>query len=213
MTTDVRPIPGFSKYRVCAQGRVYGPLGEKKPTRDRDRYLRVSVIGDGGRRVTRSVHFLVALTFHGPRPDGLQIRHLDNDPSNNAPTNLAYGTGKENAADRRTAGTHVTSSVLTQEQVRQVYDLLLRRVSLKAIAETFGVTPQMIGRIRRGKAWQHVLQGSQPCELPHAHHRLTQEMADQIRKRLAAGETGTVLASEYGVTSSLISRVKTGKLW
>jgi hypothetical protein len=57
-----------------------------------------------GKRHT--VHELVALAFLGPRPDGLWIRHLDGDPSNNSPSNLAYGTPSENALDMVSHGTH-----------------------------------------------------------------------------------------------------------
>lgn len=46
------------------------------------------------------VHRLVLETFVGPMPQGLQVRHLDGDPKNNHLVNLAYGSAKENAADR-----------------------------------------------------------------------------------------------------------------
>lgn len=49
----------------------------------------------------RSVHQLVAEAFHGPRPAGLDTRHLDNDPTNNTPANLAYGTRSQNVLDLR----------------------------------------------------------------------------------------------------------------
>lgn len=52
-----------------------------------------------GVKCDRTVHYLVATAFHGERPEGLLIRHLDGRPSNNAPSNLAYGTQVDNMAD------------------------------------------------------------------------------------------------------------------
>jgi hypothetical protein len=39
-----------------------------------------------GVKCDRTVHYLVATAFHGERPEGLLIRHLDGRPSNNAPS-------------------------------------------------------------------------------------------------------------------------------
>jgi hypothetical protein len=45
------------------------------------------------------VHALVALAFHGPMPEGLEVRHLDDVKTNNRPENLLYGTRSENRLD------------------------------------------------------------------------------------------------------------------
>lgn len=51
------------------------------------------------------VHFLVCYYFNG-RPRGLQnqVRHLDGNPKNLDPSNLRWGTAKENAEDRDAHG-------------------------------------------------------------------------------------------------------------
>lgn len=53
-----------------------------------------------------TVHRLVAAAWIGPRPDGLQVRHLDGDKTNNRADNLAYGTNSENQLDAVRHGTH-----------------------------------------------------------------------------------------------------------
>jgi hypothetical protein len=58
-----------------------------------------------GRQESWFVHQLVAAAFLGPRPDGLEVRHLDGDPLNNAVSNLAYGTRLENIQDKKRHGT------------------------------------------------------------------------------------------------------------
>lgn len=58
-----------------------------------------------GKPLTRLVHILVLEAFVGPKPLGMETRHLDGNPANNVLTNLTYGTPRENAADRDTHGT------------------------------------------------------------------------------------------------------------
>lgn len=45
------------------------------------------------------IHRIVAEAFHGVSDLPL-VRHLDGDPTNNIPSNLAHGTADENARDR-----------------------------------------------------------------------------------------------------------------
>lgn len=48
---------------------------------------------------TFRVHRLVCEAFHGPPPEGHEVRHLNGDRLDNRRENLAWGTRKENAAD------------------------------------------------------------------------------------------------------------------
>jgi hypothetical protein len=45
------------------------------------------------------IHILVAATYLGPRPAGMLVLHWDDDPDNNRPENLRYGTKSENLYD------------------------------------------------------------------------------------------------------------------
>ena len=46
---------------------------------------------------TRKVHRLVCEAFNGPCPEGLVCMHLDENSANNVPTNLQWGTPKDNS--------------------------------------------------------------------------------------------------------------------
>ena len=48
---------------------------------------------------TFRVHVLIALTFHGPKPEGLEICHYDDNPENNYVDNLRYDTRENNRMD------------------------------------------------------------------------------------------------------------------
>ena len=67
-------------------------------------YLQVMLYKDGT-RVPRKVHRLVAEAFHGPGLPGQEIRHLDGVRINNAASNVAWGTPKENSDDKMRHGT------------------------------------------------------------------------------------------------------------
>ena len=103
-TEQWRPVPGFPDYEVSSFGQI---ASIKRGSRQilaggkTEMGYRNVLLYTNGHRVGRRVHQIVALTFLGPRPDGLEIRHLDGDQLNNAVDNLAYGTHEENMADRR----------------------------------------------------------------------------------------------------------------
>lgn len=64
-------------------------------------YLAFKLSKEGATKTTYT-HHLVLLAFEGKRPDGMdEIRHLDGNKLNNDLSNLAYGTTKQNAADRK----------------------------------------------------------------------------------------------------------------
>jgi hypothetical protein len=103
LVEEWRSIAGYTRYEVSNTGLIrsrksygykilYQGLGVRG-------YPQVILWRDGRGR-THSVHALVATTFFGPRPQGLQVRHLDGDKFHNQVENLAYGTPSENQYDR-----------------------------------------------------------------------------------------------------------------
>ena len=116
------PIPGYEGfYEVSDQGRV---RSVERRTQQADymrrfpaRTLSVATRKDGYRHVGLSkrgvvktflIHRLVCMTFHGLQPDWAEcIRHLDGDRSNNAASNLRWGTHTENAADMISHGNNI----------------------------------------------------------------------------------------------------------
>lgn len=111
-----RAVVGFPDYQVSDQGRVASLKGKQvkilRPYpngRPGQPYLSVTLRSDGRRQI-RTVHSLVAKAFLGPRPEGLEVRHLDGDSSNNALLNLRYGTKADNMQDRLAHGRHPMAS-------------------------------------------------------------------------------------------------------
>lgn len=93
----IRSIPRFSPRRV--RGKVLSQIVNKRG------YLSVGLTSG---RV--EVHKLVALAFIGPRPEGMDTRHIDGDPLNPRASNLAYGTRSENVQDMLAHGRNVNAN-------------------------------------------------------------------------------------------------------
>jgi Trp operon repressor len=178
---EIRDVPGYPGYGVSADGRAWSRRQKvrlktgrgfrtvfvqtwhelRQATERRMGYKTVSVCMDGGRRTTRHVHVLVLTAFRGPKPEGMEARHLDGNPANNALGNLAWGTRKENMADKVLHGTAQKgerngNSVLTEERVREIRGLLRTGVIQAEIARQFGVSQVLVSLISRGKNWAHV---------------------------------------------------------
>ena len=102
-----KPVVGYEGiYEVSDLGRVrrvkaaQGTLAGKvlTPIKGRFGYFSVHLHADRKRKLVR-IHRLVADAFHGTSELPL-VRHLDGNPQNNIPSNLAHGTAQDNANDR-----------------------------------------------------------------------------------------------------------------
>ena len=102
-----RPVEGWEEYyEVSSQGRVRrvkpapgGRVGRVLRPNRTSRYLQVALSRDGKPK-THYVHRLVCEAFHGPPPfQGAHVLHWDDDPKNNTPENLRWGTASENMYD------------------------------------------------------------------------------------------------------------------
>ena len=97
-----RAVPGFEGfYQVSSLGRVMSlprPYCRGRILKERltpKGYVQVALSVNG--KVTyHYVHRLVMAAFDKPCPEGLEVLHLDDNPRNNARTNLTYDTHKAN---------------------------------------------------------------------------------------------------------------------
>jgi hypothetical protein len=102
------------------------------------------------------VHHAVLLAHVGPRPDGQECRHLDDNPRHNHAANLAWGTRAENMRDRARNGTQLygemkTNHVITADQARAIrIDARASRV----VGRDYGISHTAVLRIRRGDRWK-----------------------------------------------------------
>lgn len=113
MSESKHTIPDFDGYAATISGHIYSTksnwrgIGCRKLAADLNShgYPRVRLTIAGGKRRSMAIHRLMAATFLPPRPSAAhEVRHLDGNKTNNAASNLKWGTRKENAEDRARHG-------------------------------------------------------------------------------------------------------------
>lgn len=121
MTEEWRILPSNSTYEVSNLGRVrsrdhqvWGGCRMGFYTKP-GKILQPGIASNGyptvalGRGNTRTVHSLVAETFIGPCPAGMEVRHRDGIRTNPKLDNLCYGTRLENIEDAFRHGRRLAS--------------------------------------------------------------------------------------------------------
>lgn len=165
-----RPTNVDPDYEVSSLGRVRSWKPERnyapRPKEARIRKLKVDRYGYntvtlrvGGTRKHFTVSYLVAVAWHGERPEGCEVRHLNGDSSNDRPDNLTWGTPLENSNDKEVHGTKVkgeaiNTAKLTEDDVRSI---LASDEPVADLAASYGVSIGTIYHIKQGRTWKHVV--------------------------------------------------------
>jgi hypothetical protein len=108
-----------------------------------------------------AVHILVARTFHGPRPDGLVVAHLDGDKANNCADNLSYVSHRQNIEHKRAHGTMICGdrsrlSKLTDHQCVCMLGCLDAGYTRREVANAFGVSVAHVYALKSGRIRKHL---------------------------------------------------------
>ena len=164
-----KPIPGYEGlYEVSDSGQVRSMdrvdrLGRKRRGRilrggDSKGYRNVMLSKDGTVFAV-TVHRLVACAFLAG--EGAQIRHLDGDCTNNRAGNLAWGTPKENAADKerhgRTArGERIGRARFSADFVKRVLEYGAQGLGPSEIGRLVGESKSRMHELLTRKTWKHV---------------------------------------------------------
>jgi hypothetical protein len=152
-----KPVAGYElHYIVSNAGRVFSVQANKmvkswigKKKYHSEGYPVVDLSRDGVAKKF-DVHKLVLTAFRGPRPAEKECRHLDGNPSNNALSNLEWGTREENQNDRRK---HRKKIKLTPELVRYIRS---STKTLRALATEIGCSKSTLMYVRQRQIWAHV---------------------------------------------------------
>jgi len=160
----MKPHPEFQDYLFDEQGNAYrkkksGKLIKLIGTKCGNGYRAISFCVNGVYLKREYIHRMVCKLFNGGDGVGLHCRHLDGDITNNAASNLAWGTPLDNAADMKRHGTTAKGernpmAVLTEEKVKEMRKV--RSESGKTylqIANEFGVSKMTAFRAVTQRAW------------------------------------------------------------
>lgn len=144
---------GFVLSRVKKTPRVLKPIRAGN-------YVAVQIVRRDGVLEREYVHRLICEAFHGPCPEGMECRHLDGNRTNNAASNLAWGTRRENHADKNAHGTQLVGAKNPMAKLTSNDVLVMRErrkkdgCSYKRIAKDFGVSTMTAYRAITGQSWR-----------------------------------------------------------
>jgi len=162
-----RAIEGWP-YEVSSLGRVRRASAENGRTRPgkllrpqtaNAGYLKVFLCRDG-HVVERRINRLVCTAFEGLPPSTKhEAAHRDGNHLNNCRDNVYWATPKQNSGDKirhRTTirGERCNLAKLTDEQAEEIREAAAIGIPDDMLAESFGVTPRTIERLRRGLSYR-----------------------------------------------------------
>lgn len=172
-----KPVPDFPHYEVSNQGRVRSRLLQFSGRTSKEWRIKAPgtvafgykyvILRKDGKSYNRKIHAMVLEAFVGARPtiDGERActRHLNGDPSDNRVENLAWGTMKENMADKKLHGTEnrprgekVNGAVFTDAQVAEFKERMAAGEWYRDIANEIDKPISSIYGIGVGKSWNHI---------------------------------------------------------
>lgn len=170
-----REIARYPGYRFTHDGKIWscwtagrnpqmrGKWHRLSPYTSTVGYLYLSLRNDTGISQRHlAVHKLIAEAFHGPAPDGCEVRHFpDRTRTNNAADNLCYGTRRQNLADKVAQGTHNRGekhplSRVTESQVKNIREACANGEPQLSVGNRYGISQTQVARIVDRKRWSHV---------------------------------------------------------
>lgn len=155
-----RTVAENDRYEVSSHGNVRHKKRMKnlKPSITKAGYERIQL---GSRHVRRTIHSLVCIAWHGPRPEGMFACHRNDDKRDNRPENLYWGTHQQNMNDgkanqRFVKGTLHANAKLTSADVVEMRQLRTEGMFYQKLAERFGVTKRAAILACKRQTWRHV---------------------------------------------------------
>lgn len=161
LAVDLREIAGYPGYFAAEDGSIWSDRGGPR----HKLATRVEVMGNYRRVITNlygrpgcKVSHLVCEAFHGSRPEGREVAHLNGDSTDNRAENLAWKTKAENDADKVRhgtirRGTGCYQSKLTETDVRDIRRRAATGERHADIVAAYGITQPNISKIIHRRTW------------------------------------------------------------
>lgn len=163
---EIRSIPGYEGlYSVSDEGLIYSHITNKwlaNPPGVNGYHH--NVLTKNGHKFTLRIDHAVLLAFVGPKGEGQESLHSDDNKSNNTLGNLRWGTRVENMQDLirngRTEGIHAGSnngmSKLDENKVREIRRLHSERVTISKLSLMFKVNYSTMYFVTSRRTWTHI---------------------------------------------------------
>jgi hypothetical protein len=186
----------------------------------------------GGSAPKQLAHRLSHEDANGPIYSTDLVLHSCDNPACVNPAHLRVGTHSDNVADMDARGRRVSNTpkgeancnaIRTDAQVIAMRQDYVSGMSIADLCRLHSVNPASLRDYTLGRSWKHVFSAADCPSLDaikaEAQRRkktgskINQTKADQIRARLASGETGRALAREFGIHFATVSDIKHRRIW
>lgn len=211
-------VPVYPHLEVTKAGQIRSSKSDRelKGTIRPDGYIQIAV----ARGKFKLLQVLILETFVGPRPVGMMALHRDDIRSNNALSNLYWGTSKANSEDRvrnhRNTGRLVAAAKHSEEKVLAICADLDAGLPVSEIARRHSVTQPTVSAINTGVAWAWLTNRSAIHRRVGAHVNSARKINAQIAQeivRLFDGKNAQELAARFKIRPQTIRDVVNGATW
>lgn len=167
----------------------------------------------------KNAHRISWMIHKGNIPEGMYICHKCDNPKCTNPDHLFIGTHQDNDKDRdekgrNVKGEDVESSILKDQDIKEIKTLLTQGKSCLEISRKYDVSHDAIKRINKNETWKHI---PWPTEIQgngrDGPRKLSIQDVIEIKKLLKLGVPCSKLGRDYGVTKESINAIKNGKNW
>lgn len=167
-----KPVAGYERcYSVSTSGNIKRTKATNSTTAGRERsfyknkggYLELG-LWENNKRVVRKVHRLVAITFLGNPPKGLEVNHKDGIKTNNHVSNLEYVTHSENVKHGYRLGLYKPRNgenhhmaKMKEKDVLKIRELFSGNICTQSeLSQIYKISSQLVHSIVRRKKWTHI---------------------------------------------------------
>jgi len=219
MEKEWRPIPRFEERYLCSEyGDVFSIYSNREISNrmSSNGYVRVNLYLKTAHR-TANVHTLVAETFLGKRPEGMQVNHKDGIKTNNHVSNLEYVSRLENVRHAIMTGltdNNGSKNINSKLSEEDVLDICKKYNTGKftqcQIANMYNVTQVSISGILTGKRWSHLTNVERTAK-----KKITDK--DTVRAicymSLDGNNTPSDIAKKLDVGIKIVWSIRSGESW
>lgn len=158
--SDLGHVRSLTRTYTVSSGKERTFLGRVLKLKIKKAHVQVE-LSKHTRKRAYTVHLLVLMAFVGPRPVGMECRHLNGDFRDNRLENLAWGTRQENADDKKRHGTDLRGersnfAKRTEAEVLAIREAHAAGESVRSISERTGVPKPTVRHIVSRYSWQHL---------------------------------------------------------
>ena len=163
----LRDLPNHVDYKACSCGLIWSRHFSKswrvvQGWSDQNGYRNTMIADSQAGKYRAKIHRLVYAACVGKLIDGLEIAHLDGNPTNNNATNLAQVTHLENMRHCVEHGTRVEGSAHPKAKLTDAQVLEIRQrwqsnhVTQTSLANEYGVSSSTMSRILTKRTYKNV---------------------------------------------------------